>query len=396
MNIFQTISMSFKSIFSNKVRSFLTMLGVIIGVSSVIVLVSLVDGVNAIQMKQWYTSNLIQVSYYGQDPSFPEKFEEYCSTELSEYVDILSPVSLNYGESTHFLDKVATDGTFVYSDSSYVGMKDIVIEQGRNIAPGDVKSRTKVALIGSFLNDQFFGGLSDPIGQKINVAGVDYTVIGVLKNRFGQTEHAQYTEDNIVIVPHSTMIFNENARQAFISEYTIIAKDAESTQKAVDTINETFRNFFTDGENINAYTDNEWVEQMKDQTRMMSLIVGAIGSISLLVGGIGIMNIMLVSVTERTREIGIRMAIGAKRKNITGQFLIEAAAVSGFGGIVGILFGSLCTIVAGSFITKQIIYPAPDIVIGSFLFSVLLGVVFGIYPANKASKLNPIDALRTQ
>ena len=394
MNIFQTVLMAIKSVVNNKVRSILTMLGVIIGVSSVIILVSVIQGVQAKSMESWMSTGIdqIQVEYWGEDSTFNDTLKEFVSDELSDYVTFCTPV-YNTSLSPQYLNKIPEYTRAFYSDDTYIGLSNLEISMGRNITYGDVKSRTKVVVIGEFLRKEFFGGLSDPTGKKIKIAGEDYTVVGVLKEK---QDGSLYSSDNTMILPHSTLIFNKQENSRKVSNFILTASDADATTYALEHINNNFKKVFKDSDNVMAYTNNDWIEDVQNQTKMLSLAVGAIGGISLLVGGIGIMNIMLVSVTERTREIGIRMAIGAKRKNIITQFLIEAAAVSGFGGIIGILIGSFGTVLIGSFIIKDIIYPSPSIVIGSFIFSVFLGVFFGFHPANKASKLNPIDALRTQ
>lgn len=394
MNIFQTIMIALKAIFSNKVRSILTMLGVIIGVSSVIILVSVIQGVQQKSMESWMSTGTdqVEISYWGSENNFSDIFQEFIKTDLSDYVKSCTTV-YSTTTSPQYLDKVPDYTQTIYTDETYIDVIGFELANGRNIAYGDIKSRTKVVVIGEYIRKEFFGGLSDATGKKIKIAGHEYTVVGVLKQKQNGT---RYSNDNIIILPHTTLLFNDREGGRSVNNYILSANDGDSAIYTSNYINENFSKVFKDAGGVYAYSNSEWLQEIEEQTKMMSLAVGAIGGISLVVGGIGIMNIMLVSVTERTREIGIRMAIGAKRKNIIGQFLIEAAAVSGFGGIIGILIGSFATMVIGSFIINDIIYPSLPIVVGSFLFSVFLGVFFGFYPANKASKLNPIDALRTQ
>ena len=204
-----------------------------------------------------------------------------------------------------------------------------------------------------------------------------------------------YSLDNVIVIPYTS--------QRYLSEYsdlsdiTVKVKDSASVNQVIALLNGNFDNWNQTGRgNFWCYSDQSWQDQSNQQALMMSLVLGAIAGISLLVGGIGIMNIMLVTVTERTREIGIRRAIGAERASIVTQFLIEATILCGIGGLVGMVLGTIGTRVAGSLLVHMDIWPSLSITVGAFLLSVTLGIAFGIYPAAKASKLQPVEALRAE
>ena len=203
--------------------------------------------------------------------------------------------------------------------------------------------------------------------------------------------------DNVILLPYTFNRSLNNNQQ--MDQYIVKGKDAKSTQLAVIKLRTFLQGFIIDGENgwSNVYSSDTWTSEMEQANLMQSLVLGAIAGISLLVGGIGIMNIMLVTVTERTREIGIRKAIGAERRSIIVQFLIEAAVICGIGGLIGIGLGCMGSLIAGKFLLQgMILWPSSMITIGAFTFSVVLGVLFGLYPAIKASSLQPVDALRAE
>ena len=263
---------------------------------------------------------------------------------------------------------------------------------GRDICWLDVKNYNQVVVLGAGLKDLLFD-YKDPIGEKITIGGQRFEVIGVYE--------AKGTEDNwymdyMAAVPYSMKrVFNEGDMNR--GEFTVKAKSAEATTEAITRLTGFLTGKISDR---NGYfyvqSENTWMEQSDEQNRMMSLVLGGIAGISLLVGGIGIMNIMLVTVRERTREIGIRKAIGGSRRSILIQFLIEAAVVCGTGGIFGILVGYLGTVIAGKLILDLVLFPSVPMTAGAFLFSVVLGITFGMYPAVKASGLQPVEALRAE
>ena len=389
MNITQAFSMAIKSIFGNKMRSFLTMLGIIIGVASVITLVSVINGYTQKSMEQFKAmySNKININYWAWNKDYTDDIIDFCAT-LSEELDGVTP-NQSTRLKVRYKNKTLDTNLYFGNDKFDVCM-GTVLERGRTVSYSDNKGRVKVCVIGSRVAQELFG-FSNPVNQKIRINGTEYTVIGVYQKKF---DNQQYTNDDMVLVPYSLQrnITGSKTVNNFIAK----AKNPEMTQVAVTKIQEFLKPKFTNEYDFWVNSNNEWIAENDEFARMATLIVGGIAGISLLVGGIGIMNIMLVSVTERTREIGIRMAIGARRRDIISQFLIEAATISACGGVIGILLGAFGSAVLGAAMMKSIILPTPMVTIGAFLFSVLLGIFFGFYPASKASKLHPIEALRAQ
>ena len=230
----------------------------------------------------------------------------------------------------------------------------------------------------------------DPLGKDITINGIPFTVIGVFEEKDPQNMSGM---DRYILTPYTaSRVLNKNMDiKAFVAK----AKDSASTNKAVGLIQSYLDSALGQG-NGNAYTMNQFQESMEEQDKMQQRFLGGIAAISLAVGGIGIMNIMLVTVTERTREIGIRKAIGAERKSIIAQFLIEACMICGIGGIFGIAAGYIGTLIVGKASFNLILLPSPGITVGAFLISVALGIGFGLYPAIKASGLQPVEALRAE
>lgn len=389
MNLIESFKMALKSIKSNKLRSFLTMLGIIIGVASVITLIgvgqgsskSVTDEIGSLGTNL-LTLNISDPDSVQLDEEGLGKFEELAA--ISEVAPVVSGrVSAKYGENS---TQVSITGT----TSSYLSVRGLTLSQGRFISDMEQELRQKVIVLGSDTADTLFPR-ANPVGESVKINGVSYKVIGVLES-VGSSLGS--SGDSIIIAPLSTT-------QRLIQDTTIgtVYLNAENS----DTINFTklqiqgvmttlFPNL-SDAYSISSQED--LMETMSSVSNTMTLMLGGIASISLLVGGIGVMNIMLVSVSERTKEIGIRKAIGAKRKSIMLQFLIEAVVLSMIGGLIGILFGfgisKLLEILASMTISYSL-----NVTLIAFLFSCAIGIIFGVFPANKASKLDPIQALRQE
>ena len=381
-------------------RSFLTMLGIIIGVAAVIILVSVVQGSNQ-RTKEYYESmgtNQIQIQAWLWNSPVSDKLYDYCLS-LDDLIvgvtpvgDVWRSVTVQYGAKTLSDEVWETRPRITMGSDQYALCNNYQIAKGRDLSYLDVKKYGQVCVLGSAVAKNLFN-YANPVNQEITINGDPYTVIGVYEAKASADDTYM---DNIILVPY-TLNEKLNGGQP-IEQYVAKAKDAESTTMAITKLSSFLKGLIPQesGGYFDVRTPNTWQDQNDQQNLMMSMVLGGIAGISLLVGGIGIMNIMLVTVTERTREIGIRKAIGAERKSIIAQFLIEAAVICGMGGILGILIGALGTLIAGKFILQMILLPSTTITIGAFAFSVVLGILFGMYPAIKASGLQPVVALRAE
>jgi len=391
MSWIQAFKMALKSIASNKIRTALTMLGIIIGVSAVIVMVSIVQGQTKqiTEQLQNMGTNLINLSIVGRGSTRRIKEDDLFkfAEANSDIIECIAP-SITGSVTVKAGNKNVTtslEGT----NEAYETVRNTKVQEGRFINALDVERRQKVALIGTYIQKELFDSVN-PIGQQIKINGDIYTVVGVLE---AKSNSSAQSADDKVIIPYTTA--KRLLRNAIVSSYSVQAKTPETVEAAMTALQNFLYKIFNNDNLFRIFNQADMLERVNETTRSMALMLGGIAGISLLVGGIGIMNIMLVSVTERTREIGIRKAIGAKRRNILTQFLIEAIVVSCLGGIVGILFGIVLTYVVGNAIS---IPSSPSVVtmLISFFFSVFVGIFFGYYPASKASKLNPIEALRVE
>ena len=381
--------MAFKSISSKKMRSFLTMLGIIIGVAAVIILVSVVQGSNQ-KIKEYYESmgtNQIQIYASSWNKPVSDILYDYCLS-LDDLVVGVTPsitrywdTTVRYGTKTLTSDDWDTMPRLTLGSDQYSLCNNYQIARGRDLSYLDVKKYSQVCVLGAQVAKNLFN-YADPINQEVTINGYPFTVIGVYE---AKATDMDVSVDNVILAPYTLNDKLNNGQQ--IDQYVAKAKDAESTKLAITKLRSFLKGIIdTNYGWSDVSSPNTWQEQNNQQNVMMSMVLG----------GIGIMNIMLVTVTERTREIGIRKAIGAERKSIIAQFLIEAAVICGMGGILGILIGALGTLIAGKFILQMILLPSTTITIGAFAFSVVLGILFGMYPAIKASGLQPVVALRAE
>jgi len=388
MNFIMTIKMAIKSIMSNKMRTFLTMLGIIIGVSAVILLVSVAQGTTeqVTESIESMGSNLITVTITGRGVDTSLSYDEVL--EFNEKIGVSGVSPLTTGQSTVKYNSETMDVSIEGVDENYQLVRNHNAEAGRFITPIDVDFRQKVAIIGSEVVNELFGD-NNPIGETIQIDGTKFKVVGILEEKGSSMGGSS---DEKVLIPISTAqrFYNSpGVKSIYIQADS--AENVEIVQSEIESY--LYKKFDNDEDAYRVFNQTEMLSTVSEVTANMTVMLGGIAAISLVVGGIGIMNIMLVSVTERTREIGIRKAIGAKRKNILVQFLFESSVISGLGGLIGILAG-----VGGSKILTQFIGVNTKvdsfIIILSFSFSLVVGMFFGIYPANKASKLKPVDALR--
>lgn len=388
MSFSKAVKMAYKEIVGNKMRTFLTMLGIIIGVSAVIIMVSIVQGTTSriTESLESMGTNLLSVRITGRGADSFLEYDEVLS--LSDKYGILGVAPVASGNATIKYGTNTMDITVEGVDENYQSVRNHTVQRGRFITPLDVEYRHKVILLGSEVVKELFT-IQNPIGETVKLNGSNYTVIGVLEEKGSSIGGSN---DEKVLIPISTaqrFLKIKGIRSLFIQ-----AESAEMVDVAYAELEKFLLNRFKNDEDaFRIFNQSEMLSTVNEVTNNMALMLGGIAAISLIVGGIGIMNIMLVSVTERTREIGIRKAIGAKRKDILIQFLIESATISGFGGIIGVIIGlagnKLLNMLAG-INTK----PTVSVLVIAFSFSLIVGVFFGIYPANKASKLRPVDALR--
>lgn len=392
-----------KNILKNKMRSFLTSLGIIIGVSSVTIMVGIGQGSQVGIEKQIASlgTNLIMVfagsnRYRGisQGSSSLNRLSltdlDTLKKELSDIEYITPVVQMNaqlIGGSYNWLSTV-------YGVSpDYQFIKSYTLSSGNFFTESDTKSARNFAVIGKTVSEELFPDM-DPVGQSIRIGKVPFKVIGLLESK-GKSSMGM-DQDDIVIVPYKTFL-NRLSSSRYIRSIQIQVKSAslldETKQKVKEILRNNHKLSSNQEDDFTIGTQEEIAEKAKSVSQIMTLLLGSIAAVSLIVGGIGIMNIMLVSVTERTREIGIRIAVGAKSFDIMAQFLIESLVLSGIGGVIGIVVSVITAVILNSLSGLTVVININLMVI-SLLFSAGVGIFFGFYPAKKASTLNPIEALR--
>ncbi|MDR1766625.1 MAG: ABC transporter permease [Lachnospiraceae bacterium] len=390
----QSCKLAIKSIAANKMRSFLTMLGIIIGVASVIILVSLVNAYMSYVTQSFARmgANQMTVTLRNQPSRSVTEDEMYAFLEANADVfDYISPTVSVSGSVRYQTDTMDYTGVTGVSED-YLDIKDYTIEIGRNIQYSDIVGRQKVALIGYFTATELFGTPAAAIGQQLKLGDSYFTVEGVVAAQDEDNLEAGGTDD-FVWIPYSTA--SKMSRNANMGSYIMAAKSPDEVAAAKSALEDFLEEELKSSSLYRITAMGEMLDQLNTMIAMLSAGLGGIAGISLLVAGVGVMNIMLVSVTERTREIGIRKALGAKRGVILQQFIIEAATTSMLGGLVGIVIGGAATSAVGA-LSDLPATPTPMAVAVSFAVSVCIGVFFGFAPANKAAKLNPIDALRSE
>ncbi|MBQ7624087.1 MAG: ABC transporter permease [Clostridia bacterium] len=400
MNWLQSFKMAFKSIMSKKGRSALTMLGIIIGIASVMTIVSVVNGYNKQTMERINSMGTNRVSVYAYRQDNKNIFDglyDYC-LGMSDIIDGITPSAsiwtqggVRYGSRSSTNMEYAPQ-LYLGSDQ-YSACNNFVIEYGRDISKVDIVNYNNVCVLGARAAKLFFDYLN-PLGESLSVNGVAFKVVGVYKEKDPDSD---WSLDNVIVFPYTASRAINNQDIGSLSEFIIKGKDKKSLTEIVSRVDGYLSTVIPEGTGYySVYNEGQWQDQSNEFAKTMSLVLGGIGFISLLVGGIGIMNIMLVTVTERTREIGIRRAIGAPRSAIVSQFLVEAAMICGIGGIFGIIVGFAGTLIAGKLIVNMILIPGVGVTAAAFVFSVVLGIIFGMYPAIKASALLPVVALRAE
>ncbi|HEX6593420.1 MAG TPA: ABC transporter permease [Bacillota bacterium] len=395
MSVWENIKMAFASLRAHKMRSLLTMLGIIIGVGSVIAIVAIGQGGEE-TLKEQFTgeTNTVELLYMPSDEElqvnpdawFDNPFTQEDIMLLEEIPEVKQVVATSSEFSDVRYREESVEASITGINQAYIDVHQINVQQGRNFLAADFLAGNRAAIVSESFQEELFDG-EEVLGKVIYIGSQPIEIIGVLEK---ETSFFDF-DSNEVLLPHQAwqMVFLNNE----FSEVTVQADNPENLQiageKSADLLNR--RHETEDAYEVMNF--EEIAEGIGKVTRIMTIIIGSIAGVSLLVGGIGVMNIMLVSVTERTREIGIRISLGATRGQILFQFLIEAVVLTLIGGIIGMGLGiggaSIVSHFAGwpSLISLRVI-------IGGLLFSVVIGVIFGILPANKASKLDPIESLR--
>lgn len=386
----ENLKMSWMNLIHNKMRSFLTMLGIVIGVASIIALITIVKGAMNGMTSEFSSFGADKISV--QAIGTPLK-KGLLDTDIQKLADIedAAGVSPTLAGTTNVVynGSEKTDVMVQGKNDVYFSKTKDLVDTGRGLNILDINSENKVCLIGSDIaNDLFWG--EDPIGKKLMIAGVTYTVVGTLQK---SSSFSEASTNDAVIIPYTTSM--SLLGTGYITSVDVYMKDSNDSEKITSDIESVLNQAFNyKADSFTVMNMEDMISSIKQVTTMLSLMLGGIASISLVVGGIGIMNMMLVSVTERTTEIGLRKALGAEPKRIQQQFLLEAVFMSLFGGTIGFLLGVfiafvVCLIIGASFALSV------STVILALGFSAAIGIIFGIAPARKASRLNPIDALRS-
>ena len=397
------VKVASQSIIKNKMRTLLTMLGIIIGVGAVIVMVAVGMGARSqirAQINNLGTNMLVIAPGFSNMGGVNQGAGSFNRLTLADadklkreatFINAVSPVITTRVQGLAGGNNWRGEVNGVSDE--YAIIRDWQTTSGAWFSDLDVRTNRKVALVGSTVAEALFGD-TDPVGQRIQLRGVPFDVIGVLATK-GQTPDGR-DRDDVVLIPHTTANTRLSGR-SFIPQILVSTASPDDIPAAqveiTDIMREAHGLTFGEPDDFTVRNQNELADAAEGTTRVMSLLLAAIASISLLVGGIGIMNIMLVSVTERTREIGIRRALGAKKKDIVIQFLIETVMLSGAGGLIGVALGLAIPITITHFAEMVTIieFWAPAL---AFTISVVTGVLFGIYPAFRAAGMNPVEALR--
>ncbi|MCB5236991.1 ABC transporter permease [Niallia circulans] len=392
MKLGQAIKIAFKNITMNKLRAVLTMLGIIIGVAAVIALTSLGMGASNSVSDEIAGLGTTTVSVNLSGNSSEEEVVDYDELmAFAEYDEVKAVSPIVTTSSTLKNGTTSSSGVTVTGvTTSYEEVQDITLQSGRNVMDIDLDNRNKVVVLGYNVATELFG-FTTPVDKTVQIDGTTFKVIGVLAEK---GEELTGSVDDSVLIPFTTA--QRFIGQTYVTSATVLMTDEDSVEMGMAKMKQKLYNQFDGDETSYSVRNQSSVTEALDSvSNTMTLLLAGIASISLIVGGIGIMNIMLVSVTERTREIGIRKAIGARKKDIMLQFLIEAIVLSALGGILGaaIGIGSAEILSTTLDMTSQITW---WVVGGSVSFSVLIGIIFGIFPANKASNLSPLEALRYQ
>jgi len=404
MNLTNLFKIAIRALFRNKMRAFLTMLGIIIGVASVIAMLAIGEGSKRSITEEMSSmgTNLVMIMpnfqrrggvSLGASGSMALKYSDV--TAIRNEAASISSVSPSVNANGQVIYGNQNTQTTIYGVSEeYLEIRKLEIGSGRIFNETEVRSMAKVCILGQTVVENLFGEEADPVGLSIRIKNLPFEIIGVLKDK-GESGMGQ-DQDDMILAPYTT-VQRRLAAIDYINGIYCSAVSEEKSAAAIEEVEEILRRTHklkeTDENDFRVMSQSELLETVSSVTNIMKLLLGAIAGISLLVGGIGIMNIMLVSVTERTREIGLRMSIGGRGKDILRQFLVESMMLSIAGGIFGIIFGYLIAKLAGTLLDMPPVVASGSVLL-AFAVCFVIGVFFGWYPARKAANLNPIDALR--
>ena len=404
MNYSNLFRIATRALVRNRLRAFLTMLGIIIGVASVIAMLAIGEGSKQRMRKEMSSmgTNMIMVMpnfqrrggvSLGASSSMALKYSDVVA--LRNDATALAAVSPEVRANGQVIYSNQNTQTTIYGVSEeYLNIRKLVIKSGRIFNTNEVKSMAKVCILGQTVVENLFGEGADPVGLSIRIKNLPFQIIGTLEDK-GESGMGQ-DQDDLILAPYTT-VQRRLAAIDYINGIYASAASEEKSPTAMAEVEETLRTTHKlkeSAENdFRVMSQSELIATVSSITDIMTILLGAIAGISLLVGGIGIMNIMFVSVTERTREIGLRMSIGGRGKDILKQFLVESMLLSILGGAFGVIFGYLIAELAGSLMSINAVITTQSVVL-AFAVCFAIGVFFGWYPARKASNLNPIDALR--
>ncbi len=390
----QSFKLAIKAILANKIRSLLTMLGIIIGVAAVIILVSIVSGYMGQMVEQFEEMGVNKITIFCRNMNtrhFDDTDMYGFWDEHPEWLAGISPsVSLSNAVIKSGSDNLdSTSITGVSED--YAEIQKYNVEEGRSLVYADIAGRSSVCVVGSYVANTFYGSSDKAIDDTVKINGKPFTIVGVVETQ-DEDNFEEGGTDDFIWIPYT--VATKMGRNGFINNYVMISSDTAYTDEITTELKSKLNSIFKNERLYNVMANSSIIKQLNESIGTLTAMLAGIAGISLLVAGIGVMNIMLVSVTERTREIGIRKALGARQGVIMQQFVIEAAVTSTIGGIMGIVIGALATKSIGAMMEINA-NPTVWAVILSFGVSVAIGLIFGYVPAKNAARLNPIDALRT-
>ena len=397
--IYETVRQAFQNIWSNKFRTFLTMLGIIIGVMAVIVIVGLGNGMTHM-MQDFYSdmgSDILSVNVMTASTRTVEVSDVYnIINQKPEYYRGLSPIASAGTDPLRVAGEKYRRTYISGVNEDYLTINNYKVAKGRGIQYADLMDNKNICVIGDYVDRKIFGG--NGLGSTLKVGANEFRIVGVLEGRSKPAAQYEGGNDDVVLVPYTTLLSLSSGSS--VSQYYVVLQDADHSDAAQEYLQKGIKKLVSKDDYVYVMSLSAAMSQMSSMINIMVGVLTAIAGISLLVGGIGIMNIMLVSVTERTREIGIRKAMGAKERTILAQFVTEAATTSALGGTLGIILGYIVSAIANQVLPMftdgmdVTVSPSFNSIAAAFGISVFIGVLFGYLPAKRAARLNPIDALR--